>query len=196
MLYMSGVLSGARGLFICCSLCLLWSCSNEPSVVSYREAKQPEANTPAPAANPASDAKPQQQISFTAPEGWQPGRPSSMRLASFSVPTGDESADVSLVRLAGMAGGLLANVNRWRGQIGLSPVAQTDLDNLLRESETEQGTSYFRLDLVNESTGQSILAGIYLRENYTLFAKLTASGQSAEAASDSFYAFCDSVVFP
>ena len=56
-----------------------------------------------------------------------------MRVASFKVSgTGGKQADVSIVPLPGMAGTNSANVNRWRGQVGLSPM--TD-DELLKAAE-------------------------------------------------------------
>ncbi len=194
MLYTIGAFFRMRPLAVCLLPFLFWSCSNEPSVVTYREAKAPEATSNNE--NSGSESKATQEIGYEAPDGWEPGRASSMRMASFSVPTSSEAADVSLIKLAGMAGGLLANVNRWRGQVGLSPISDEELTSILEESETEQGKPYFRLSLINETSGQSILAGIYLREDYTLFAKLTAAMGAATEASESFFAFCDSVTFP
>ena len=50
-----------------------------------------------------------------------------MRLASFEVPYSTGSGDLSIMELSGSGGGLEANVNRWRGQIGLDPVSYTHL---------------------------------------------------------------------
>ncbi len=47
-----------------------------------------------------------------------------MRVASFEVSENGKTADVSVIPLGGMAGGDLANVNRWRGQVGLPPLAE------------------------------------------------------------------------
>lgn len=48
-----------------------------------------------------------------------------MRFATLKPPNG--SVDVSVVVLSGPAGGELANVNRWRGQIGLSSLEEPAL---------------------------------------------------------------------
>jgi hypothetical protein len=49
-------------------------------------------------------------------------------LTSFRVTEGDKVAQVDVTPLGGSTGGLLDNVNRWRGQVGLQPVNQAELD--------------------------------------------------------------------
>ena len=56
------------------------------------------------------------------PTGWKPGKVSSMRLGSYSVEEEDGcSLDISVTAFPGDLGGLLPNVERWLGQIGLDP---------------------------------------------------------------------------
>src|SRR5262249_31105449 len=50
-----------------------------------------------------------------------------MRVAAFKVTDGGQSAEVTVIPLAGQAGGLLSNVNRWRGQIGLPDTTDEQL---------------------------------------------------------------------
>jgi hypothetical protein len=63
------------------------------------------------------------------PPGWQEGPSGGMRLSSYIVrgPTGEE-AQVSVVPLAGASGSELDNVNGWRKQLGLEPIAESDLN--------------------------------------------------------------------
>jgi hypothetical protein len=71
------------------------------------------------------------QVKYTLPAGWQEKAPGEMRVASFSAPgKNGQMVDVSVIPLPGMAGGDLSNVNRWRGQVGLSPVQEVDLVKL------------------------------------------------------------------
>jgi hypothetical protein len=64
----------------------------------------------------------QGQDQWFIPEGWEPGKKSSMRIGSFSVKDGkDSSLDISVTSFPGDLGGLLPNVERWLGQIGLEP---------------------------------------------------------------------------
>lgn len=74
------------------------------------------------------------EADWNAPARWKEQPASGMRAASYTVPAGDEPIDVSVVPLAGAAGGDLANVNRWRGQLGLAPVDATGLGRIARRA--------------------------------------------------------------
>lgn len=78
----------------------------------------------------AEDAAP--APTWTVPVGWQKAdgqRP--MRVATFTVAGGE----VAISQLGGNAGGLLANVNRWCGQVGLAPVTAEQLPALAPQFE-------------------------------------------------------------
>lgn len=83
------------------------------------------------AAKPASQAQngleqARAALEWTTPTGWEERPPSAMRLVSFQV----GAADCALTLLAGDAGGLKANVDRWRGQIGLPALGAAELEAL------------------------------------------------------------------
>src|SRR5262252_7695326 len=82
----------------------------------------------------ASPAPP--SLKWTLPAGWEEVSPGEMRVASFRIkgPEGKQ-ADVSIVPLPGTAGGVSANVNRWRGQLGLSPLTEEDLSRTAQPVE-------------------------------------------------------------
>ena len=74
------------------------------------------------------------------PEGWQPvadakannpGHYATLRIESKDKP----SLEMTVTKFPGTVGGLLANVNRWRGQVGLSPIEEDDLDKDTRKEE-------------------------------------------------------------
>ncbi len=76
---------------------------------------------------PAKDAP--LELAFDAPEGWTQSSGSSLRLASYEiVKEGFPSADFSITSFPGDAGGLTANINRWRKQIGLTTWNETQID--------------------------------------------------------------------
>ncbi|MDB5297091.1 MAG: hypothetical protein JWO31_3074, partial [Phycisphaerales bacterium] len=102
----------------------------------------PAPSSPGGAAAPAGTAAPAgpmadaggdrvvtaDDVKFTAPADWkQDPKPRMMRLVTLLV-AGDagKSAEVIVTKLNGPAGGMLENVNRWRGQVGLPPVATFD----------------------------------------------------------------------
>ena len=61
---------------------------------------------------------------WTVPAGWKKAEGQKpMRIATFIIADGE----VVVSQLGGNAGGLLGNVNRWRGQIGLGPVTAEQL---------------------------------------------------------------------
>ena len=66
---------------------------------------------------------------WTLPEGWEELTPTPMRHANFRV-AGREDVECYLSVLPGRAGGVGANVNRWRGQMGLEALDQAALENL------------------------------------------------------------------
>lgn len=103
---------------------------NRDQVAHYRVPKSSEA---APAASmppmgmpgmPEADAGAAQparaSLSWTLPKGWRQEPGSGMRFATLKPPVTGK-LDVSVIVLPGPAGGELANVNRWRGQMGLPP---------------------------------------------------------------------------
>ena len=62
-------------------------------------------------------------LKWTLPGGWTETHPGGMRYATLK-PSAKGSVDVSVIVLSGPAGGELANVNRWRGQIGLGEIEE------------------------------------------------------------------------
>jgi hypothetical protein len=76
---------------------------------------------PPPAMPAANNA-----LKWTLPQGWTSTAGSGMRYATLTPPGGGK-AEVSVVVLPGPAGGEMANVNRWRGQIGLPPLDEAGL---------------------------------------------------------------------
>lgn len=102
--------------------------------VSFAEASadRPVAGASAPSAPVPPGSEPGLPV-WTVPAGWQAASPGPMVLSKFVV-TGEASAkaDVTISRFPGDVGGLLANVNRWRGQVGLSPLAA---DSLAQETQ-------------------------------------------------------------
>ena len=70
------------------------------------------------------------------PESWDLATPFGPEKARFSISEGlIGSANVSMTVLQGDGGGMLGNVNRWRGQLGLEPVEEKDLEDLLKPVE-------------------------------------------------------------
>jgi len=76
----------------------------------------------APAINAASSGD--AALRWVAPESWAALPPVSMRVAGYRLSdAAGASAELTITAFPGDVGGDLANINRWRGQIGLAPIA-------------------------------------------------------------------------
>ena len=94
-------------------------------------------------------------LKWTLPSGWAQSFPGGMRFATFKVP-GTGKIDGSVVTLPGDAGGELANVNRWRGQIGLGPTDDAGLAAARTTVKTRAGPASV-YDFTSEGTRKSRL---------------------------------------
>lgn len=116
------------------ALLLLTAC-RDAKVASYRIPKEtdsrPTAAAPvAPAPSPGGmrfAAARGADLTWTAPAAWKPKPGSTMRKGSYSVGDDAAPADLAITAFPGDVGGDLANVNRWRGQLSLPPIADADL---------------------------------------------------------------------
>ncbi len=168
---------------------VLAACGREEEIQTYRASKEPDPARPLAAGRPA----PSKTLSWTVPEGWQELPPSSMRAGSFLIKGKTaEQGDISVVPLSGMAGGDLANINRWRGQIGLGPLSDADL---ARQSQTITPGGR-RMRFVNFSnSGRRLMAAIYPRTNQSWFFKMTGEDATVAAAKPAFLKFLNSLTF-
>jgi hypothetical protein len=108
--------------FIWLAAGLLLAGCEEPRIESYTTKKESAPPAQAMPQPPAAPSSPPQAVdaSWPIPEGWTVDpqqRP--MRLATFRAGEGGNSLEVALSEFPGDTGGILANVNRWRGQVGL-----------------------------------------------------------------------------
>ena len=156
-------------------------------------------NAPTP---PAIEAPHSAPVKYVLPPTWQEKSLSPMRLASFKAiaPNGKET-DVSVVSLPGMAGGDLANVNRWRGQVKLGPI---DEDSLARSAEhiKANGHDFLVVDLVSEgpigeqNQKERILAAILDENDRSWFIKMTGEDQAVASQKSAFTDFLRGLTIP
>lgn len=137
----------------------------------------------AAAASPSS-------LRWKTPGGWTEKPGSGMRRATFVVPGNAGPADLSVVSLPGDAGGALANVNRWRGQVGLAPWDESAFRAGAQTVKAPAGPFTF-VDL--PGSGQHMLAAILLKDGEAWFFKLLGPEQTVAAAAPAFKTFLTSV---
>lgn len=136
---------------------------------------------------------------WTVPEGWQAVAGSGMRLASFVVPgEGGAKGDLSVVALGPQAGGVVANVTRWRNQLGLPPLGETEMSTSLKSVTTRAGDKAILVELegVGASSGTNLLGAIVTRPDRTWFYKLTGPKILLNTERTHFQEFVQSVSYP
>jgi hypothetical protein len=82
-------------------------------------------------------------ITWTVPEGWVKEPDSPARYASFQLGTEDNPLTLTVSKFdrVGEAASVLANVNRWRGQIELQPIGEAELGACCQERKLEAGAA-------------------------------------------------------
>lgn len=133
---------------------------------------------------------------WTVPSDWQSVPPSQFLLAEFSISSSSGAkAEVNVAEMGGEGGGLLANVNRWRGQISLAGLAENDLSQLAQPVDVPGGKATL-VDFagVDAKTGAPTrLVGVIVSQNdQTWFYKLMGAEPVVAQQKDAFKKFIQS----
>jgi len=141
----------------------------------------PSAPAESAAAAPGSEPKPS-----AVPAGWRPIQPGAMQAAKFAVPDqGAAKAEVSVSVFGSDTGGALANINRWRGQVGLEPVDDAGLAAITKPIPGLDGA--ILADFSKES--RRMIGAIVPRGGRWWFYKLLGDADAVAAAESTFKAF-------
>jgi hypothetical protein len=140
------------------------------------------------------------RLQWKLPPGWQEVAPGEMRVASFKV-TGEngKQADVSVVPLPGLAGRDIDNVNRWRGQVGLSPIAKEKLEKQAQAVEISgQAGQLYEMSGQNPGSSEKmrILAAVSRRDGMAWFFKMTGDDDLVAKQKPAFVDFLKTLAFP
>lgn len=126
------------------------------------------------------------------PEGWREmPDPPPMRLATYVTdgPSGD--VEIAITRFPGDVGGILANLNRWRGQVGLGSINEGELDNHVEYFTLPGFEGYY--SHMRGPQQHMIAVGIHEEAiDQTWFVRVTTDGASAEAVKDEVLEFAKS----
>jgi hypothetical protein len=156
-----------------------------------------QANLPSDHPGVGSTARP--QLTWKKPVAWNEGPPAEMRVASFNVKgKGGKQADISVVPLSGTAGGDIANVNRWRGQVGQPATTPEELQKIVQKVEIAgQPADLYELTGKNTSSGDPtrVIGVIQHRDGTAWFFKMTGDDEVVAAQKPAFLEFLKSVAF-
>ena len=132
-------------------------------------------------------------IKWVVPENWIPKHfDKPARYATFQTGESSEEALIAVTRFPSDVGGALANVNRWRSQVGLPSIQEKDLDRTT-EKLNVGGVEVLFLDL--DGPQKRLVVAMLPRENETWFVKMDGPKELLENHKKSFLAFVNSIRF-
>ena len=126
---------------------------------------------------------PKQEVTWIVPDAWQEVETTvQMRLATFETSQG---LDVAVTAFPGDVGGLIANVNRWEGQVGLPSSNEQTINESIQRLE---GVNVIIVDLAGESS-RLIGSIIDVGDGKTWFAKVIGPAETVEQIKTDLVAF-------
>jgi hypothetical protein len=151
--------------------------------------------TAAPTPMPANAAMQAEAASFGQPKwaelpaGWTAGAPNAMRKGSWIVSgPGGSKAEIAVTVFPGNVGGTTANVNRWRGQLGLAPAAEADIQAAAQPGKVgADAGQYFRFDSTDGQ--QAMVAMMVPKNDSTWFFKFMGDRDAVNAQTAAFLKF-------
>lgn len=179
----------------------------DKTIRSYDAPKDPAATTAMPGPVGPTAAAPSTTtttntggasgLAWQLPEGWRESaeaRP--MRLATFEVGEGDDALEIALSAFPQDVGGALANVNRWRGQLGLPPITQDELPAAVTALHEDGSSDAVVVDLTGRAehadlgeTDVRMIVAMVPAPGQTWFLKAVGLPDQVEAHRASFLAF-------
>jgi hypothetical protein len=148
--------------------------------------------------NMGMDAAMRPKLTYKTPESWTEAAAGTMRVASFKISKDGKQADVSVIPLGGGAGGDVANVNRWRGQVGLDAATEEDLKKSAAQVEVA-GQPAELYDLVGKNPGSGdpmrVIGAIQHRDGIAWFFKMSGDDTLVAEEKSALLEFLKSVKF-
>lgn len=205
-------MSARPTLFALAALTLLLAACRDQKVAAYRVPKEKDPELPAaiaeasaapnapmtPAAGATMAATPVATASgagltWAAPAAWKTKAGSAMRKGSYAVGDASAEADLSITAFPGDVGGEVANINRWRGQVSLPPLAEADVASAVTRL-TSNDLAITIVDCAGTGAGaQRILGAIVPFGGATWFFKMLGPDATVAQARPDFLAFVKTV---
>ena len=210
-----------RPLLLLSASLLVFGCKPAPQVARYEVKSDSAPATAAPATAPAAPvaatpapspavAAPMvapasmkaEAAGFDAPKwaklptGWSVGPENSMRKATWIVSgPNDSKAEIAVTVFPGSVGGLTANVNRWRGQIGLPPASPDEISGSAKTVKVG-GIESQRFVMTSTDGKKSVDAVMTSKDGATWFFKMNGETAAVEANGAAFVAFLSASQLP
>lgn len=153
---------------------ILWfvKMSGEESVVSREQENfkkflasismhDPEPDTSVASAA-AEDSGAPDTAKWKIPSTWEATAAGQMIMAAYTAKTkAGASADITVSSFPGAVGGLLANVNRWRNQVQLAPIGESDLAKEVKTITLASGEAASVVDVTGTNARTSKTGRLY-----------------------------------
>jgi hypothetical protein len=206
-----------RPLLLLSTSLLAFGCKPAPQIARYEVKSEAAPAAAAPAAPVATQPSPSPAVAapmvapasmkaeaagFDAPKwaklpaGWSVGPENSMRKATWIVSgPNDSKAEIAVTVFPGSVGGLTANVNRWRGQIGLPPASPDEISTSAKTVKVG-GLESQRFVMTSTDGKKSVDAVLTAKDGATWFFKMNGETAAVEANGAAFVAFLSSSQLP
>lgn len=185
--------------------------TNTPPAIDQNQSALPPGHPPiqgqgmmaAPATSAPAATAP---FKFELPTGWEERPASGMRKAEFRIVRDGKTATLTAIDFPANAGPMMAdpiaNVKRWRGEVGLPPASDEELAKTIEAIKVGGAEAKF-VDAVpdpsqaNQSQAQqATLAAMVTHGDTIWFLKLRGDRELVAAERDNFKRFLASVEFP
>lgn len=178
-------------------LTLLGGCEREEGITLYQAPKDPvapvaavsEAPVGAPAQSAGQSSGP---LEWVVPDGWKPLPAQQMRFAAYAVNDANPPVEMTVIPLGPEAGEILANVNRWEGQLGLPHTPKEKLGEVVKHSHAGD-LEVDSVDLTSLDKKQRMLAAIVPHGGQIWFFKMTGPADVVSAQQEKFDGFVASL---
>jgi hypothetical protein len=160
-------------------------CDRDDTVQTYQAPKDPPPLPPVQTAQANTGGEP-----WEVPAGWKPLPAGGMRFAAYEVAPGNPPTELTVIPVSPAP--LLANVNRWRGQLGLPEMAEADLPKVVTRV-TIEGVPADLVDL--NAPGKRLLGAFYLQGGRLWSFKMFGPPDVVEQQKANFDAFIRSIHF-
>ncbi len=166
------------------------------SITFHSDDDEPQVAAIEPPVSPNIEKIPEAESSgepqWDVPASWQETPPTAMVFKSFSA----GNTKISVTKFPGDVGGTLANVNRWRQQLSLEPIAQPQLAGLTTSIDVLGGKATL-VDMkgIDAKTGKParMIAATVPRGELTWFYKMMGDEATVAREKDAFVKFVQTV---
>ncbi len=159
----------------------------------------PAGHPPVASQQPAASAAP---FTFDLPEGWQSRPAGGMRKVDLLIPDGEKSAVFTAIDFPAnsppMMSDPIANVRRWRGEVGLPPLSDDEIKAKMQPLEIAGGKAMFVAavpEVGQPQADRATLAAMFTRGDTIWFFKLSGNRDVVAAQQEKFNTFLKSVRF-